>query len=87
MGSSNQESDEEEPYIPPECLEQCPEQHNPTHVGFPPYVYPPEFELQIFNSMQERDMDHLMSVQLEKLTKLLEFLKKTRKLDGEPSRE
>jgi len=41
------------------------------------------FELEIFRSMEERGMDHLMSVQLEKLTKLLEFLMKTCKLAGE----
>jgi len=33
--------------------------------------------------MQERDIDCLMSVQLEKLTKLLEFLRKTCKLHQE----
>ena len=64
---------ERSPYIPLECSEQCPEQRNPTHVEFPSYVYPPEFESEIFNSMQERDMDHLMSVQLEKLTKFFSF--------------
>jgi len=46
------------------------------------YRYPKKFELELFQSMMERDMDCIMSDQFQKLTKLLEFLRKTCKLDG-----
>jgi len=47
-------------------------------------MYSPEFALEIFGSMEERDMDHFMSVQLEKLTKLLKFLRETCRLERLP---
>jgi len=49
-GTWNLESDEEEFYIPPDC-------GNHSHVEFPPYMYPPEFESEIFNRMQEDSLE------------------------------
>jgi len=57
-GRRNQESNEEQPYI-------CPEQGNQGGEEFETYAYLPAFKLEIFKSMEERDMDCLMSVQHE----------------------
>ncbi len=54
-GNSTQESNEEQPYIPPE-------QGNQQGEEIVMYAYLPEFELEFFRSMTERDMDHLISV-------------------------
>ncbi len=47
------------------------------------YKYPNKFELELFQSMMERDMDCIMSDQIQKLTKFLEFLSKSCKLNVE----
>jgi len=77
LGTGTQETNAEKPYI---LLEQS-NQHGAMREK---YVYPEE-HLQFFQSMVERDVDCSMSDLLQKLTKLLEHLKNTQKLDEEMS--